>query len=77
MVSCPFSLRIEYRERGCSMGRADVTLTRIEGDHRITPSSDPEFLCLLKRGLLMLLREQGIFNDGQLRMALERLGGVP
>lgn len=59
------------------MGKADMALTRIEGDHRITPSSDPEFLYLLKRGLLLLLREQGVFNDAQLRMALERLGGVP
>lgn len=57
------------------MGRMEPQLIRIEHDHAITPETDREFLHALKQGLLMALRERGILNDLQLRIALERLEG--
>lgn len=46
-----------------------------EGDRPVTQETDPGFWRLLKLGLLLALRERGLLNDVQLRLAREKLGG--
>lgn len=48
-------------------------LTQIEHDRPIHPSDDSPFLHALKLGLLLALREQGLLDDLQLRLAMEEL----
>lgn len=58
------------------MRKQTARLIQTDNDRTITPAADPEFWHHLKLGLLLALREQGILNDLQLRMARERLGGA-
>ena len=47
----------------------------IINDRPVT-AADGEFIHALKQGLLLALREQGVLNDVQLRIALERMASA-
>ena len=50
-----------------------LELCEVTGDHSITTETDPKFLVLLQKSILLDLREQNLLTAQQLQNALEKL----
>ena len=50
-----------------------ITLLSIENDHSITRKTDPEFLYVFQKAVLLALLEDGTLTEMQYRYAEEKL----
>ena len=51
----------------------EITLKAIENDYRITQKTDPEFLYVFQKAVLLALLEDGTLTEMQYRYAEEKL----
>ena len=51
----------------------EITLKAIENDHRLTRKTDPEFLYVFQKAVLLALLEDGTLTEMQYRYAEEKL----